>query len=152
FIIEGILTCVLAIGGYWYIADWPSKARFVSEDERAFINARLKADSDATQNEAFMWSNVWHALRDPKVWLYCACYHTLSLPLYTLSLFLPSIIAALGYKASSAQLLTIPPYALATMLTVLYAIVSERYDRRAPFIMASACTAIIGYIILHLKL
>lgn len=82
------MTCVLAAAAYLYIADWPSKARFVNEEERAFINARLKADSDSTQNEAFTWDNVWHALRDPKVWLYCAAYHTLSLPLYTLSLFL----------------------------------------------------------------
>lgn len=71
-----------------------------------------------------------------------------SLPLYTLSLFLPSIILALGYKASSAQLLTIPPYALATILTVIYAYASERVGRRAPFIIASALTGIIGYIIL----
>ncbi|KAK5135549.1 hypothetical protein LTR08_005184 [Meristemomyces frigidus] len=148
FIIEGILTTILALGGYWYIADWPSKAKFVTNDERAFINARLKADSDATDNEAFTWANVASALKDPKVWLYNACYHTLSLPLYTLSLFLPSIIKALGYSASSAQLLTIPPYALATFLTVVYAVVSEHYKRRAPFIMVSSLTAIIGYCML----
>ncbi|KAK4981022.1 hypothetical protein LTR28_008746 [Elasticomyces elasticus] len=148
FIIEGLLTCVLAIAAYWYISDWPSKAKFVNEDERAFINARLKADSDAEQHEAFTWSNAVQALEDPKVWLYCLCYHTLSLPLYTLSLFLPSIITALGYTAAQAQLLTIPPYALATTLTVIYALVSERFNRRAPFIIASALTAIVGYCIL----
>ena len=81
-------TVVLAIGGYWYISDWPSKSRFVDENERAFINARLKVDSDATQDEAFTWSNVLDAVKDPKVWLYNLGYHTLSLPLYTLSLFL----------------------------------------------------------------
>ena len=32
--------------------------------------------------------------------------------------------------------------------TVVYAIVSERYQRRAPFIIASALTAIIGYCLL----
>lgn len=79
---------MLAAAGYWYISDWPSKAKFINEDERAFINARLKADSDAAQNEGFTWSNVAEALKDPKVWLYCLSYHTLSLPLYTLSLFL----------------------------------------------------------------
>ncbi|KAK4999462.1 hypothetical protein LTR66_001519 [Elasticomyces elasticus] len=126
FIIEGLLTCVLAIAAYWYISDWPSKAKFVNEDERAFINARLKADSDATQNEAFTWSNVVQALKDPK----------------------PSIITALGYTAAQAQLLTIPPYALATTLTVIYALVSERFNRRAPFIIVSALTAIVGYCIL----
>lgn len=60
----------------------------------------------------------------------------------------PSIITALGYSAANAQLLTIPPYALATMLTVAYAVVSERVGRRAPFIIASSLTAVIGYAIL----
>ena len=60
----------------------------------------------------------------------------------------PSIIAALGYTAAHAQLLTIPPYALATIITVVYAVASERYQRRTPFIIASALTAIIGYSIL----
>lgn len=88
------------------------------------------------------------AIKDPKVWLYNFVFHTLSLPLYTLSLFLPSIIKSLGYSSWQAQLLTVPPYALATILTISYAIVSERYGKRAPFIIASTCTAIIGYIIL----
>ncbi|OQO11097.1 hypothetical protein B0A48_05352 [Cryoendolithus antarcticus] len=148
FIIEGLLTCVLAAAGWWYIADWPSKANFINDDERAFLNARLKADSDATAHEGFTWANVLQAVKDPKVWLYGACFHTLSLPLYTLSLFLPSIIKALGYTAAHAQLLTIPPYALATILTVIYAVVSERYARRGPFIIASTVTAIIGYCML----
>jgi hypothetical protein len=60
----------------------------------------------------------------------------------------PSIIKALGYSAAKAQLLTIPPYAVATILTVIYAVVSERYARRGPFIIASSLTAIIGYSIL----
>ncbi len=72
----------------------------------------------------------------------------MSLPLYTLSLFLPTIIADLGYTAAQAQLLTVPPYAVATILTVIWAILSEKYRRRAPFIIAAAVIAIIGYIIL----
>nr|POE94432.1 putative tartrate transporter [Quercus suber] len=70
-------TCVLAIAGFWYIMDWPSKAKFLTEDERAFVNARLKADSDATNDEKFSWRQVAVALKDPKVWLYGAGYHTL---------------------------------------------------------------------------
>ncbi|KAF2770499.1 MFS general substrate transporter [Teratosphaeria nubilosa] len=148
FIIEGLLTVVLGFFAYFFIADWPLKARFVNEDERAQITARLKADSDAVYNEAFSWSNVMLALKDYKVWLYCAGFHTLSLPLYTLSLFLPSIIANLGYKAADAQLLTVPVYALATILTVLYAVVSQKVGARAPFVIIAALCAIIGYGIL----
>jgi hypothetical protein len=55
------------------------------------VNQRLKDDSDATQDEGFTWGNVLEALKDPKVWLYNFVFHTLSLPLYTLSLFLVSV-------------------------------------------------------------
>lgn len=72
----------------------------------------------------------------------------MSLPLYTLSLFLPTIIKQLGYTAAQAQLLTVPPYAVATILTVIVAILSEKTKKRAPFIIASSSLAIIGYIIL----
>ncbi|KAL1297491.1 hypothetical protein AAFC00_005010 [Neodothiora populina] len=148
FIIEGILTCVVAFAGYWFIEDWPAKVKFLSVDERSLLNARLSADSDTVNSETFAWSEVFKAFKDPKCWLYCALFHTCSLPLYTLSLFLPSIIAALGYTAAQAQLLTIPPYALATILTVIWAVISERYRKRGLFIMISSATAAIGYIIL----
>lgn len=75
------MTVVVAVAAFWFIADWPDKAKFITQDEREYIHARLKGDSDATQNEGFSWSNVWLALKDPKVWLYNAVFHTLSLPL-----------------------------------------------------------------------
>ncbi|PSK35935.1 hypothetical protein B9Z65_5750 [Elsinoe australis] len=148
FIIEGIATVLIGIAAYWFIPNWPTTAKFLSDNERSYLTARLEADSDATNNEAFNWGNVVQCLKDPKCWLYGLVFHTLSLPLYTLSLFLPSIINALGYSAAQAQLLTIPPYALATILCIVYALVSERYKKRAVFIIFSSTIAIIGYIIL----
>jgi hypothetical protein len=145
---EGLLTVVIALCSYFTIHNYPATAKFLTEPERAFIHARLKGDNDATNTEPFTWHNALSALKDPKCWLYGLAFHTLSLPLYTLSLFLPTIIAALGYTAAQAQLLTVPPYAIATCLTVLTAILSEKTRRRAPFILLSAAVAIIGYIIL----
>lgn len=54
----------------------------------------------------------------------------------------------MGYTAAQSQLLTIPPYAVATMFTVFWAIMSERYARRGLFILVTSSVAIIGYIIL----
>ncbi|EJF58076.1 MFS general substrate transporter [Dichomitus squalens LYAD-421 SS1] len=148
FIIEGLLTVVVSVIAYWFISNYPATAGFLTEDEREHIQARLKEDSDAADNEPFAWSAVWGAFTDIKSWLYCLAFHTLSLPLYTFSLFLPTIIADLGYTAANSQLLTIPPYALATILTGFIAWWSARVDRRAPFLVASSLVAIIGYIIL----
>ena len=44
--------------------------------------------------------------------------------------------------------MTIPPYAIATVLTVLWAYLSQRTGRRAPFVLASSSLGIVGYIIL----
>jgi MFS family permease len=54
----------------------------------------------------------------------------------------------MGYTSAQSQLLTIPPYACATIFTVFWAILSERYQRRALFILITTSVAIIGYIIL----
>lgn len=60
----------------------------------------------------------------------------------------PSIIKSLGYTAANAQLLTIPPYAFAFVTTLAVAVLSERLNKRAPFIAGSAAFGAIGYIIL----
>jgi hypothetical protein len=76
------------MAAYWYVMDWRSKATFVTPEEKELVAARLGADSDAVADESVSWANVSGALGDYKVWLYGACFHTLSLPLYTLSMFL----------------------------------------------------------------
>lgn len=90
---EGILTVVVSVAAYFFIHNYPNTARFLSDNERAYIHERLKHDNDATRQEGFTWPNVAHAVKDPKVWLYGLGFHTLSLPLYTLSLFLPSMFS-----------------------------------------------------------
>ncbi|KAI8935512.1 hypothetical protein NX059_008083 [Plenodomus lindquistii] len=139
---------VIAVVAYWFISNYPDTVSWLSTEERAFIKARLKADSDATNDEKFSWGAVLTACKDPKVWLYGFGFHTMSLPLYTLSLFLPTIINDMGYTAAQSQLLTIPPYAVATIFTIFWAILSERYAKRGLFIIATSSVAIIGYIIL----
>ncbi|KAI3391600.1 hypothetical protein diail_7058 [Diaporthe ilicicola] len=148
FILEGLATIVVAAAAYWFIYNYPDTAGFLSEKERAVIQARLSADSDSTHNEVFTWANVIKALKDPKCWLYGFAFHTMSLPLYTYSLFLPSIIKSLGYTAARAQLLTIPPYAFAFITTLAVAVLSEKLNKRAIFVAGSAAFGAIGYIIL----
>lgn len=144
----GILTVIVSISAYWFIVNYPATAPFLTEAERKTVQSRLSADSDATAAESFSWDAVSRALKDPKCWLYGLTFHTLSLPLYTLSLFLPTIIKDLGFTAANAQLLSVPPYALATVLTLAIAIISEKVHKRAPFIIGSSIIGIIGYAIL----
>ncbi|KAI0195502.1 major facilitator superfamily domain-containing protein [Astrocystis sublimbata] len=148
FILEGIATVVVAATAFLFVYNYPGTSKFLTEDERKFVHQRLAADSDATHEEKFSWAAVRSALGDPKCWLYGLTFHTMSLPLYTLSLFLPTIIKNLGYQAATAQLLTVPPYAFAFGTTIAVAVVSERLAKRAVFIAGSSVFAAIGYALL----
>lgn len=85
---EGIATVVVAVAAYWFIENYPDTSKFLTKSERSFIHERLHADSDAIREEKFSWAAVREAFRDPSCWLYGLGFHTMSLPLYTLSLFL----------------------------------------------------------------
>jgi MFS family permease len=74
-------------------------------------------------------------------------YLSLIVGLYSYSLFLPTIIAGLGYTGTNAQLHTVPPYVPATVITVIVAYYSDKMKTRGPFILASIPFAILGYIL-----
>lgn len=51
FILEGLVTAVVAVASKWFIVDWPEKATFLTEDEKKLLIARLSADvADAKMN------------------------------------------------------------------------------------------------------
>ena len=145
---EGLLTVVIAIAAYFFIHNYPATARFLTPEEKEYIISRLKGDSDAARDEKFTWGGVSQALKDPKVWLYGLCFHTVSVPISSLGTFLPTIINELGYTPAQTQLLSIPPYVAAFILTMTASVYAERTKLRAPFILASSTLAIVGFIIL----
>jgi len=81
---------VIAVAAYGFVHNFPDTAKFLSDDERVFMHERLAKDSDAVNKEHFNWAEVLGALKDGNCWLYGLGFHTMSLPLYTLSLFLVS--------------------------------------------------------------
>lgn len=85
---EGILTAVVSLIAYRFVYNYPDTAKFLTENERSYLQAKLAKDSDSSREEGFNWKNVMKAVKDPKCWLYGLAFHTMSLPLYTLSLFL----------------------------------------------------------------
>lgn len=68
--------------------------------------------------------------------------------LYAFSLFLPSIIAELGYSATRAQLLSVPPYAAACILTVLIGWAADRTNKRGIYNIGVSLVGILGFAIL----
>ena len=59
FIIEGVLTCVVAIGCFFVVPDFPEDAKWLTEDERAFLRDKLAKDVGKSAADASMtWRDI----------------------------------------------------------------------------------------------
>lgn len=96
----------------------------------------------------FTWREVMSAFTDWRTYAYSIMYISIAQPLYSLALFTPSIILGLGYTNASANLLTIPPYALGFLVCVGSAFISDRYSMRSPFLIFFMGLVAVAYIIL----
>jgi sugar phosphate permease len=142
FILEGIVTVLFGFASIWFVHDFPDLATFLSDEDRARVIRRLKMDQQSSaEHEEFKMKYVWMAMKDYKMWLGMIIYMGCDMPLYAFSLFLPSIISELGYSSTKAQLLSVPPYAAAAMLTVAIGFIADRTRKRG---LCNICVSFLG--------
>ncbi|KAI0634507.1 MFS general substrate transporter [Trametes polyzona] len=146
FIVEGLATVAVAILAhissiFQVFVDLPDTAYFLSPTERAFLLHRLRNDhSAAGEEERFELRQIPRALLDWKIVIASITDVTISMPLYGISVFLP-----FGFDVVTSQLLTVPPYILATVIVLICSIYSDRLRLRSPFVFAGLVLALVGY-------
>ncbi|PVI04520.1 phthalate transporter-like protein [Periconia macrospinosa] len=147
FIIEGILTCVVAIASYFIILDFPDKAEktgFLTHGEAACILQRIEDDRGDSVDDPLTWAKFVHHLGDLKLWAFATMFMSTTMPAYAFSYFLPVILLGMGYSPGAANALSAPP-ALAAMFTALtFAWIGDKYRVRSPVIATQSILAIIG--------
>ena len=75
FIIEGLVTVLVGVASFWMVQDFPDNAKFLTPDDKARVQRRLKADKQsAAEHESFHTKYIWAALGDPKTYLSCLVY------------------------------------------------------------------------------
>ncbi|KAI9442624.1 MFS general substrate transporter [Lactarius indigo] len=151
FFVEGLTTVAVALLSYFFIHDvgvfvFPNEtAKFLTEEERHFVIQTLVDDSKG-QATHFSMKFVWQALSDWKTYAQAANFMCVYITGVAVSLFTPTIIHDLGFSATHAQLLSVPPFLLAGISTYIVSIWSDRVNLRGPFIVICAMVSMAGYI------
>ncbi|KAF9230451.1 MFS general substrate transporter [Melanogaster broomeanus] len=146
FVLEGLATVLVGLVAAFVMVDYAPTAKFLTAKERAFVIGRQ--GREVAQDEGdHVAQQVWAAFTDWQVWALSVVQFSISAPLYGITYFLPTIISNFGYSTSISQLLTIPPYVLATICLVTIAHWSDKLKLRSPFIFATQLIALSGYII-----
>lgn len=143
FILEGLLTVILGLLSFIFVHDFPDTATFISEQDRARVVRRLKLDQQSSaEHEEFKMSYFWSAIKDWKTYMGMMIYMGADMPLYAFSLFLPSIVTAMGYtNPNHAQLMSVPPYACAAVITISVGLYADRTKRRG---LSNICFSLVG--------
>ncbi|TFY76100.1 hypothetical protein EWM64_g7910, partial [Hericium alpestre] len=148
FLIEGAPSCICAIFVYFILPDYPETARWLSIEERSLAINRIKGEASLGHSK-IVWADAKATLLDWRLYLHYLVYVSISVPFSSISLFAPTIVSGLGYEGLEAQLFTVPPYAVAFILTVLVAWLSDRYEARSigafiSLLLAGVCFIVQG--------
>ena len=68
FIIEGIITVLAGLVGWFFLIDFPQKASFLSNQERRRVIERLNRDRGDGDHDQITLSKVLRHLCDLKIW------------------------------------------------------------------------------------
>lgn len=149
FIMEGLVTCLVAFGAYFAIIDFPEKAhtsyKFLNKQECDFILRRINKDRDDAIAESFTLSRFLRPALDFKLWVLALISFFIITVTTAISVFLPIILrTGLGFTIAQSQCLVAPPYVLAVLLMILSAYLGDKYHVRGPILVVNSLIALVG--------
>ncbi|KAF2117743.1 major facilitator superfamily domain-containing protein [Lophiotrema nucula] len=149
FILEGTLTCVVSFFFFFLLPNFPEEVKWLSEDERTFVRARLQQDQGQSARERAITSkDVKNVFKDIKVVVGGFMYFGLIVPAYGYAYFSPGIIQSYGYSPIQTQLHSVPPWAAAFGFAMIIAYLSDKFRHRFLFAIFPICVCIAGFAIL----
>ncbi len=111
------------------------------------MQRRLKDDRSSLADE-FDLKYLYQALKDWKIYVHMFITIGIYTPLYSIALFLPTIVRNMGYTNERAQLMTVPPYVVACLFTIGAGYGADRAGQRGIFMMTFELVAIAGFTML----
>lgn len=176
FFVEGIMTVLVGIAMFAVLPNSPRTVKFLTTEERAVAVERMlaldrrhetpgasaadrrsgktgpdrvdEAGQPIVRSDRLTLSAFKRAALNPiTIMMTLATFFTLE-ALYSFTLFLPTIILAMGHTGTRLNLLTVPPNLVAFFMVIAITQYSQWSGRKALPMLASAIVATIGYLLL----
>ncbi|PBP16023.1 hypothetical protein BUE80_DR013171 [Diplocarpon rosae] len=146
FILEGIPSCLSSVLVFFFLPDYPETSKWLSAEEKALAAARLQFGASHGHDESLTWAQAKATLTDWRLYAHYAIYFGISTPFSSLSLFTPSITAGLGYTGLNSQLMTVPPYAVAYVVTILASYSADHFNARGVHAAIFSTIGAVGFL------
>jgi ACS family tartrate transporter-like MFS transporter len=139
-VLEGIPSILCGIATLWVLPDGPAKAKWLSEEEKRIIAARLAAEPKGALH------GLKEMLTDRRIWILMVPDFSIVFPLYALNFWLPQMVHGMGYSIHETGVIVALPYLLAMGAMVALGWSSDRSGNRAGHVAFAAVLAALGVV------
>ncbi|KAH7028837.1 major facilitator superfamily domain-containing protein [Microdochium trichocladiopsis] len=148
FIIEGAVTALVAVAGFWLLPNTPLTTRWLTTEERELAHARMERDrvGDSIDGQVSAWAGLKQAASDKRTWLFCLMQN-FHLSACSFNSFFPTVVKTLGFNTTITLVLTCPPFIVAGAAGIFTGWSSGRHHERTWHITGGLCVAIVGFVI-----
>ena len=151
YLAEGIPTLLIGILTLFVLTDRPEQAKFLTQEEKAWISQRLAAERIA--KEAVRTFSIRESLIDPKVLLLSLNYLGIVTASLGMLFFIPQIIKSLGVTSNMAVgWLTMVPYICGGVGLIVWGAISDRMDERRWNLLIACIVSTLGLVIAGLTM
>jgi len=122
FLLEGVPSILAGAVTLFYLDDNPSRAKWLTSEERGLLLDRLQQEEDAKRSEGESRHRLIDAFKSGQVWLLCVVYFGFVMGNYGLWFWLPQMIKdTLTRDPWKIGLVSVIPWAAAAIVMVLFA-------------------------------
>ena len=151
YLAEAIPTVLLGFFTLAYMTDKPEHARWLTNEERSWLNSRLRSEREA--KEAARRFGFWEALFNPTVLLLSLNYFGIVVASLGVLLFVPQIIKSLGNLSNfQVGLVTMIPYIMGGIAMLVWGRISDRMQERRWNLFWSCSLATAGLVMTGLTI
>ncbi|CBF86652.1 hypothetical protein AN2344.2 [Aspergillus nidulans FGSC A4] len=144
FILEGLFTVCFGLFSFAMLPNTPEGVLTFTPRHKQHCLRRLQSDANLLESDKVTIKKVLSVLKDVHVLLVLVILFSSGTCLFGLAYFSPSIVQAMGYSNTKTQLMTVPPYAVAFVVTMITAYIADRYRQRGICAFATTSIALIG--------
>jgi len=142
FILEAVPAVLLGICVLIFLVDRPDRAKWLSAEQKQWLNGELDRDRQAQQSVQRI--HAWKMIADRRVLLLAAVFFLTGVPSYGMGLWMPQIVSSLGFSNVATGFLTAVPFTFGAIAMVVWGNRSDARQERVWHAAASASLAFVG--------
>ncbi|KIX04885.1 uncharacterized protein Z518_05756 [Rhinocladiella mackenziei CBS 650.93] len=152
FIMQGILTAVVAFMAATCVVDFPEKAattrltpKFLNKRETSLVVAQINRDRLDAVPEKFNLVNYLAGAADLQVWLFALSHGCTAINTFGIAYYLPIILnVGMGFSAGVSQCLVAPPVVFAAICVAACSWAADKYHSKGLIIIGACIVSVIG--------